>query len=449
MVLPLLLLPLVSAEFLTTVTDGDTSNLPALCQEETVISCTLVTLRLDCLTNATMKVMEVELAFMDQPGGDTFTFASEEGSEATFTVDRELGVVWGHAGLADGREFILEPAGESCPGCHVLIEENTAAFPMDHAAPPPPALSARQSDPAWNTKAAALLAKGIKDKTTVVTYTIKVYYTPEVKKANKDVPTMVNNIIATTNQGYINSKIPIRLKLHCLELTTKTEAQGMNNIDTFSEHKGSMAKLRGSADTAALLIQRNSQWCGVGYVQPGDQKVKVANLPFTTASVTVVSCGLGTYTFGHEVSHNMGNTHDKHADAKSSSTPNKPAYAKGFHIPGTDFRTIMAYPYNGKFAKTVNYYSNPNLKFKNVAMGDRKEADASRMITEIRFALAGLGDESTKCATTIKPTATTARPTKTTTAKATTATTAKPAATTTGDNGGGDYYGGGGYDYYG
>jgi len=463
--LVLLLLPLVAAEFLTTVTDGDASNLPALCQEETVISCTLVTLHLDCLTNATIKVMDAELAFKDQPGEDTFTYASE-GAEATFTVDWDLGVVWGHAELADGRDFILEPAGESCAGCHVVIEEDMAAFPMDHAAPPPPGLMTRQTDTAWNKKAAALLAKGIKDKTTMVTYTIKVYYTPEVKKANKDVPTMVNNIIATTNQGYINSKIPIRLKLHCLEVTTKTEAQGMNNIDTFSEHKGSMAKLRGSADTAALLIQKVGQWCGVGYVQPGDQKVKVANLPFTTASVTVVSCGLGTYTFGHEVSHNMGNTHDKYADAKSSSTPNKPAYAKGFHIPGTDYRTIMAYPYGEKFAKTVNYYSNPNLKFKKVAMGDKKEADASRMITEIRFALAGLGDESTKCATTIKPTASTTKPTKTTTAKATTAktttvkattaktttvkaTTAKPAATTTGEYGGGDYYGGGGYDFYG
>ena len=262
----LLLLPLVSAEFLTVVTDGDSSSLPLLCEEQTVISCSLVTLDLASLTEATIQLMGEELAFLDQPGQDTFTFVSEEGAEATFTVDKELGVVWGHAELADGRDFILEPASDSCEGCHVLIEEDLALFPLDHAAPPPPGLLERQST-AWGEKAVSLLAKGVKDKKTVVTYTIKVYYTPEVKKANKDVATMVNNIIATTNQGYINSKIPIRVKLHCLELTAKSEAQGMNSIDTFSEHKGSMAKLRGSADAAALLklllIQKNDQWRGL------------------------------------------------------------------------------------------------------------------------------------------------------------------------------------------
>jgi len=402
-VLPLLLLlPLVSSEFLT-ITEGNTSALPALCKESTVISCSLVTLDLTSLSNATIQVAGAVLAALDQPGEDTFTFSSEEGAEATFTVDRELGVVWGHAALADGRDFILEPVSESCAGCHVLIEEDRSAFPRDHMVNPPTGLRMRLAGTDWDSKALELLAKGTKDKTTIVTYTIKVYYTPEVMKANKDVPTMVNNIIATTNQGYINSKIPIRLKLHCLEMTKKSEAQGMNDINIFSEHKGSVTELRGSADTAALLIQKNDQWCGVAFVEQGDQEMKVQMLPYFAVSVTVVSCGLGTYTFGHEVSHNMGNTHDKITD-KAASTVNKPGYAKGYHLPGTNFRTIMAYPvytYTGveKFAKNINYYSNPMLKFKNVAMGKKGEANASRMISEIRFALAGVGDESEKCPT--------------------------------------------------
>jgi len=464
-VLPLLLLlPLASSEFLTNVTDGDTSAFPALCQESTVISCSLVTLDLASLHDSTIRVAGAVLTFLDNPGKDTFTF-TEEGGEATFTVDQELGVVWGHAALADGRDFIVEPAIESCAGCHVLIEEDRSAFPKDHMLSPPSGLKMRLAGTDWDAKAVELLAKGTKDKTTIVTYTIKVYYTPEVMKANKDVPTMVNNIIATTNQGYINSKIPIRLQLHCLEMTKMSEAQGMNDINKFSEHKGSVTKLRGSADTAALLIQKNDQWCGVAFVEQGDQKRKVQMLPYFSVSVTVVSCGLGTYTFGHEVSHNMGNTHDKITD-KAASTVNKPAYAKGYHLPGTNFRTIMAYPVYTqtgveKFAKNINYYSNPSLKFKNVAMGKKGEANASRMITEIRFALAAVGDESEKCQNTV--TATTTKTTtkattsKTTTVKATTAKTTTATSSTTPDYGsyggygeaGGNNGDGGDYDYNG
>ena len=54
----------------------------------------------------------------------------------------------------------------------------------------------------------------------MVIYTIKVYYTPEVKESVKNIKMMVDQVIATTN-----SKIPLRVTLHCLEETTKPEAQ--------------------------------------------------------------------------------------------------------------------------------------------------------------------------------------------------------------------------------
>ena len=51
----------------------------------------------------------------------------------------------------------------------------------------------------------------------------KVYYTPKVKKKVPNLPTMVDSVIGKTNQGYINSKIPIRIRLHCLEQTEQSK----------------------------------------------------------------------------------------------------------------------------------------------------------------------------------------------------------------------------------
>merc|ERR1711973_1074169 len=77
---------LASAEFLSPVEDQDDVVLPEMCEEDTVISCTLVHIDVDCLNN------------------DTLVF-----NDATLTLDVEVGAVWGHVELADSRDFIVEP----------------------------------------------------------------------------------------------------------------------------------------------------------------------------------------------------------------------------------------------------------------------------------------------------------------------------------------------------
>ena len=67
---------LASAEFLTPVEDQDDVTLPKMCEEDTVISCTLVHIDLDCLNNDTLVFNETTLTFLDQPGDDSFTFSS-------------------------------------------------------------------------------------------------------------------------------------------------------------------------------------------------------------------------------------------------------------------------------------------------------------------------------------------------------------------------------------
>ena len=51
-----------------------------------------------------------------------------------------------------------------------------------------------------------------KDTTTVVTYSVMLWYTPEFRNtffAEDDMEAFVNLVIEETNQGYINSQIPV------------------------------------------------------------------------------------------------------------------------------------------------------------------------------------------------------------------------------------------------
>ena len=76
--------------------------------------------------------------------------------------------------------------------------------------------------------------------------------------------------------------------------------------------------------------------------------------------------------------------------------------------------------YGGGYHKEVNYYSNPQVKFKDVPTGVEGKADAGRMITENRFAIAAVGGESEKCSSGSGGGPTTASPTTTTSTKTTT-----------------------------
>ena len=46
-----------------------------------------------------------------------------------------------------------------------------------------------------------------KDTTTIVTYTVKVYYTPQFEAHTSDIKGFVDQVVQETNQGYINSKV--------------------------------------------------------------------------------------------------------------------------------------------------------------------------------------------------------------------------------------------------
>ena len=99
-----------------------------------------------------------------------------------------------------------------------------------------------------------LIRQGEDDLTTMVTFTVKVYITPEVASAYPNATESLEYLKHILNEQYMRSEIPIRMKIHCIEETKTSEAQGMITLDAFKKYKSSLDELRGSADAAAIFI---------------------------------------------------------------------------------------------------------------------------------------------------------------------------------------------------
>eukprot|EP00088_Acartia_fossae_P046338 TRINITY_DN5000_c0_g1_i3.p1 TRINITY_DN5000_c0_g1~~TRINITY_DN5000_c0_g1_i3.p1 ORF type:complete len:381 (+),score=55.28 TRINITY_DN5000_c0_g1_i3:618-1760(+) len=225
----------------------------------------------------------------------------------------------------------------------------------------------------------------------MVTYTAKVYYTPEVAKTTKDIYGFVEQIVAETNQGYKNSGVPMKLKVHCIELATVHDTSNVvTMILNFKKMKGTVKKLLGSADCAVLLVHQFNS-CGVGYVN--------GLFGGVTLSVVQKSCAQGYYSFGHEIGHNIGLHHNKEKASNSH-------YPEGHgYLIKNGYRTILAYEAPGHKTR-VNYYSNPRVSLnygqEGQVTGDAKTADNAKILTRNRFYLAAVGDESEACESSYK-----------------------------------------------
>jgi len=332
---------------------------------------------------------------------------SGQGCEAVFSF--RGGKVIGNIEYEDGTDFVLEPCF-NFPGCHVWKEEDTAHMEEEEGEEVP--LEMRSANLESDRAVNKLRQQGIDDDTTIVWYSIKYYYTKEFAAATDDIQLYMDQVIAETNQGYINSKIPIRVKIFCIEATTlNDESDSAKLFSKFVSYKGTTEALRGSADAAALLLIDTSS-CGRGYLDSWDNG--------NTITIQAKGCALGYYTMGHELAHNFGSTHDR----EHSSANRYYSYGHGSYIEPR-YRTIMGY-YKEGYGARVNYYSSPNVFYRGSPTGSDTE-DTARVIKENRFGFAAVGDESETCST---PTST-APVTSTATVTSTAPFTATPPASST------------------
>ena len=82
------------------------------------------------------------------------------------------------------------------------------------------------------------------DTSSVVTYSLKVYYTPQFSAATADIAGFVDHIVQETNLGYLNSGIPLRAKLLCTEIATLNDLDDVDMLlDAFNDMKENVTEV--------------------------------------------------------------------------------------------------------------------------------------------------------------------------------------------------------------
>ena len=308
------------------------------------------------------------------------------------TYSQNTGNIFGSFKTNGGKSFSLE----KCQNGYVWKEYEVGTFGEDVV---------QQIPSSEDLSKLKSVDAGARDSTTVVTYSVQFYYTPQFAAITSDIPGYIDQVIAETNQGYANSQIPVRVSRFCIEAATIDDiADTSTFISTFANMKGSSTALRNTADAAALLAEDFNS-CGVAYLATYNSG--------NTISIATKSCALGYFSFGHELGHNFGAHHNVEVASNSYFS-----YGHGHHIEAgsasTGYRTILAYTASGHRTR-VNYYSNPSVVYPvtGTPTGVADISNNAAVITNNRFAFAALGDESGTCSES-STTTTTATPTTTT-----------------------------------
>jgi hypothetical protein len=275
----------------------------------------------------------------------------------------------------NGTLFHLRPIAG---GGHVLVQVDESRMPAEHpgeyALLPtirmPQAMADGRATPAGASSGSPA--------------TIRVLVVATNKAVNSyggNMQSLVQLAVAESNQGYSNSNVGITMQLAGYETTSYTESGDFNTDltrfrGTSDGYMDSIHTTRNSvaADVGVLIID-NSAYCGLAS--------GIGSTAATAFAAVYWDCATGYYSFAHEIGHLQSARHDIATD--SSTTPY--AYGHGYRY-GNNWRTIMAYNCPVSCPR-LNYWSNPNISYGGVPMGNASSADNQRVLVNTKATVAG------------------------------------------------------------
>ena len=356
---------------------GEKRSMEMCCNDDHLQVCREVEFEPRELSKGNMRFNGIDFTFSNEVQPHGFVYKNKFGDEAIIDFHEKTGNLFGSINTHDGHSYAVE----KCKAGHIWKEFDTSSFEKN--------LPIRVSNA--NRFSKREVPQLSQDRTTIKTYSIMVYYTPEFASVTEDIEGWVDLVLEEANQGYINSNIPVRVEKFCIEAATIGDKESHPEI--FRMMKGSPTATRNTADAAVLFsvgCPPDDCWCGVAWIPSpldGDW----------TFSVTRKSCALGAYTFGHELGHNFQCHHNIEQDKNYiHSYGHGHLIAAGKGVQGST--TILAYTRRGHGTR-ANYYSDPDQTYPptGTPLGVKGVSDNVRVITDNRFAFAAIGDESGEC----------------------------------------------------
>ena len=179
------------------------------CHDARLVSCTYVDIDPSILSSNEISINGINFTLSNLVPPHGYNFKKNHMEEATLSYNPSTRNLFGTIKTLNGTFLI-----EKCRHGHVLKETSLQET----------SLHGRMDDDMKHLNKKMMMNADMKadpyefvDNTTVVTYSVMFYYTPEFAKAVDDLEGFIDHIITVTNQGYVNSKIPVRATKLCIE----------------------------------------------------------------------------------------------------------------------------------------------------------------------------------------------------------------------------------------
>jgi hypothetical protein len=240
---------------------------------------------------------------------------------------------------------------------------------------------------------------------------------------------LIDLAITETNTAYSLSGVKVVLNLVHAAYDDYGETDNMSTTLNDLQARPSVQALREAygADVVAMIVGRGG-YCGTAYGGP---------LKDWMYSVSHYGCATGYYTFGHELGHNLGLTHDRGSKNQCNNTD----YGFGYRDPQAEFRSILSYWCDanqctgnplpeGAPCTRVQRFSNTYSLYNGKPIGDAAN-DSARKMNEVAAEVSNFFIRP-PLSPTISMSPTTSKPTVKPSSKPTTSkpTTSKPTVTT-------------------
>lgn len=226
------------------------------CEDEKYISCMDVDLNFDDFhtMKKTITVAGITLDFFTEVPPMGFAYKNDNGTEAVFTYDKENHHLFGNINTDEGKSYEIE----SCQFGHIFreIDSNAHIHEFDGLLNLDDVVDYIHGHREIDEEELVYPHIRNDDKTTIVNVSIMFYYTKAFEDVTPDIEGEVNQALANTNMGFINSMIPVRVQKFCIERATGDVYFGNKTdgiLTEFRMMKGTPLQTLSSADVAVLL----------------------------------------------------------------------------------------------------------------------------------------------------------------------------------------------------